>query len=111
MNNPQNWFVSRYITAHLKEVLDRDIKPTSYLRLLVMDGYIKRAYKPKHLIRSKNGQNEYIYRWSGKIYRDNIERILSKPESEITINEKAILASCLKAHYPNLPKEFRSMML
>ena len=59
-NNPHNWFSSRYISAHLKESMDRTIKPTSYLLRLIMKGHVIRAIKPKEFVTCQRGRREYI---------------------------------------------------
>lgn len=109
--SPGKWFSSRAITAHLQAELGRNIKPTSYLLRLVKSGHILRAYKPRHLIRSKNGQKEFIYKWSGRPYHDKIEAIRRKPYNDLAPTDRAIIMRCLSAHYPDLPGPYQRMML
>lgn len=109
--SPGKWFSSRAITAHLYAELGRNIKPTSYLLRLVKSGHVLRAYKPRHLINSKNGQKEFIYRWSGRPYRDKIEAIKRTPYDDLPPTDRAILMRCLSAHYPGLPGPYQRMML
>lgn len=109
--NPRKWFSSRAITAHLQTELSRNIKPTVYLLRLVKSGHVQRAYKPTHLIKSKNGQHEYIYRWSGRPYHDKIERIRNLPYDDMKPTDKAIIMRFLNAHYPGLPGWYQRMML
>ncbi|OFW88505.1 MAG: hypothetical protein A3B66_08545 [Alphaproteobacteria bacterium RIFCSPHIGHO2_02_FULL_46_13] len=109
--NSRKWFSSRAITVHLKVELGRDIKPTSSLLQLVKSGHIERAYKPRHLINSKNGKQEFIYRWSGKAYHDKIESLKKLLYEDMPPTDRAIIMSFLKAHYPNLPGWYRRMIL
>lgn len=107
----KKWYSSRAITAHLKAELGRDIKPTSSLLQLVKSGHIERAYKPPYLINSKNGKQEYIYRWSGRPYHDKIERLKKLPYENMPPTDRAIIMRFLKAHYPDLPGWYQRMML
>ena len=109
--SPGKWFSSRAITAHLQAEQGRNIKPTSYLLRLVKSGHILRAYKPRHLIRSKNGQKELIYKWSGRPYHDKIEAIRRTPYNDLAPTDRAIIMRCLSAHYPGLPGPYQRMML
>lgn len=109
--SPGKWFSSRLITAHLQAELDRNIKPTAYLLRLVKSGHVLRAYKPRHLILSKNGQQEFIYKWSGRPYHDKIERLKLLPYEEMSPTDRAIIMRCLSAHYPGLPGPYQRMML
>lgn len=107
----KKWYSSKTITVHLKVELGRDIKPTSSLLQLVKSGHIERTYKPRHLINSKNGKQEFIYRWSGRPYHDKIERLKKLPYEDMPPTDRAIIMSFLKVHYPNLPSWYRRMML
>lgn len=109
--NPKKWFSSRAITAHLHAELGRNIKPTSYLLRLVRSGHIERAYKPRHLINSKSGKQEFIYWWSGRSYHDKIEAIKRMPYDDMSPIDRAIIMRFLNAHYPNLPGSYQRMML
>lgn len=109
--NPEKWFSSRAITVHLQTELGRNIKPTCYLLRLVKSGHILRAYKPRHLTRSKIETQEFIYKWSGRPYRDEIQRIRRLPYDELSPTDKAKIMRCLSAHYPGLPAWYRLMML
>lgn len=109
--NRRKWFSSRAITAHLQAELGRKIKPTSYLLRLVRSGHIERAYKPRHLTNSKNGQQEFIYRWSGRPYHDKIETIRRMSYDALSPTDRAIIMRCLSAHYPGLPGPYQRMML
>ena len=109
--NSQKWFSSRAITAHLKAELGRDIKPTCDLIRLIKSGHILRAHKPRHLTRSKIGRPEFIYKWSGRPYRDEIQRIRQLPYDELCPTDKAKIMRCLSAYYPDLPTWYRRMML
>ncbi|MCB1552109.1 MAG: hypothetical protein KDJ26_08960 [Alphaproteobacteria bacterium] len=111
IENPRKWFSSRAITAHLQVDLGRDIKPTCDLLRLVKSSHVLRAYKPRYLTKSKTGNPEMIYKWSGKPYRDEIERISQLPYDDLLPTDKAKLMRCLSAHYPNLPLWYRRMML
>lgn len=107
----KKWHVSRTITAHLKIELGRNIKPTSSLLQLVKSGHVERAFKPRHLINSKNGKQEFIYRWTGKPYHDKIESLKNLPYEDMPPTDRAIIMSFLKAHYPNLPGWYRRIMM
>lgn len=107
----KKWYSSRAITVHLKAEIGRDIKPTSSLLQLVKSGHIERAYKPPHLINSKNGKREYIYRWSGKAYHDQIERLKKLPYDDLLPIYKAQVMRFLNAHYPDMPDWYLRMML
>lgn len=109
--HPQKWFTSRAITAHLREELGREIKPTCYLLLLVLSGHVLRAHKPRHLMKSKTGRTEYLYKWSGRPYVDKIQRLSQLPYDDLRPIDRAQLMRCLGAHYPNLPAWYRRMML
>lgn len=109
--NPQNWFSSRAVTVHLEADLGRNIKATCDLLRLVKSGHVLRAHKPGHLRKSKTGKPEMLYKWSGKPYRDEIERISQLPYDDLTPADKAKLMRCLSAHYPGLPAWYRRMML
>jgi hypothetical protein len=109
--SPGKWFSSHAITAHLHAELGRYIKPTCYLLLLVKSGHILRGHKPRHLIRSKNGQQEFIYRWSGRPYHDKIEAIKHTPYNDLPPTDKAIIMRFLSVHYPGLPGPYQRMML
>lgn len=109
--NPEKWFGSRAITAHLQAELGRKIKPTCYLLRLVRSGHILRAQKPAHLVKSKNGRRELVYKWSGMPYRDEIQRINQLPYDDLSPTDKAKIMRCLSAHYPGLPAWYRRMML
>ncbi len=111
IDNRKKWFSSRLITVHLQAELGRKIKPTSYLLRLVKSGHIERAYKPRHLTTSKNGQQEFIYRWSGRPYHDKIEAIRSVPYADMSSTDRAIIMRCLSAHYPGLPGSYQRMLL
>ncbi len=111
IDNRGKWFSSRAITAHLQAELGRNIKPTSYLLRLIKSGHVLRAYKPRQLIHSKNGQKEFIYKWSGRPYHDKIERLKLLPYEEMSPTDKAIIMRCLRAHYPGLPGQYQRMML
>jgi hypothetical protein len=108
---PGKWFSSGAITAHLKAELGRNIKPTAYLLRLVKSGHVLRAYKPRHLIRSKNRQQEFIYKWSGRAYHDKIEAIKDTPYDNLSPTDRAIIMHFLSAHYPGLPGSYQRMML
>lgn len=110
-DNPRKWFSSRAITAHLQADLGRDIKPTCDLLRLVKSGHVLRAHKPRHLTETKTGNPEMIYKWSGKPYRDEIERISQLPYDDLPPTDKAKLMRCLSAHYSDLPAWYRRMML
>ncbi len=107
----KKWYSSRAITEHLKIELGRNIKPTSYLLRLVKSGHVERAYKPRHLTSSKSGKQEFIYRWSGRPYRDKIEAIKHMPYDDLSPIDRAIIMRCLSAHYPGLPGPYQRMML
>ncbi len=107
----KKWYSSRAITEHLKTELGRNIKPTSYLLRLVKSGHVLRAHKPPHLIRSKNGQQEFVYKWSGRPYHDKIEAIKHTPYDDLPPTDRAIIMRCLSAHYPGLPGPYQRMML
>lgn len=109
--NPRKWFSSRAITAHLQTEMGRNIKPTCYLLRLVKSGHIERAYKPNHLINSKNGKPEFIYRWSGRTYHDQIERLKQVPYDDLLPIYKAQVMRFLNAHYPDLPSWYKRTML
>ncbi len=109
--NPKKWFSSRAITEHLQAQLGRSIKPTSYLLRLVRSGHVVRAHKPLHLICSKNGQQEFIYKWGGKPYHDKIEAIKHTPYGDLSPTDRAIIMRFLSAHYPGLPSSYQRMML
>lgn len=109
--NPRKWFSSSAITTHLHAELGRNIKPTAYLLRLVKSGHVLRAYKPRHLIRSKNGQQEFIYKWSGRPYQDKIEAIKHMPYDDLQPTDRAIIMRFLSAHYPGLPGPYQRMML
>jgi hypothetical protein len=111
IDNRGKWFCSRTITAHLHAELGRNIKPTAYLLRLVKSGHVLRAYKPRHLTRSKNGQQEFIYKWSGRPYQDKIEAIKRMPYDDLQPTDRAIIMRCLSAHYPGLPGSYQRMML
>ncbi len=111
IGNRGKWFSSRLITEHLNAELGRNIKPTAYLLRLIKSGQVQRAYKPAHLIKSKNGQHEYIYRWSGRPYHDKIERIKGLPYDDMKPTDKAIIMRFLNAHHPGLPGWYQRMML
>jgi hypothetical protein len=111
IDNRGKWFSSHLITAHLHEELGRNIKPTVYLLRLVKSGHIERAYKPLHIIRSRNGQQEFIYRWSGRPYRDKIEAIKRMSYDDMPPIDRAIIMRFLSAHSPGLPGPYRRMML
>jgi hypothetical protein len=110
-DNRGKWFSSRLIAAHLHTELGRNIKPTSYLLRLVKSGHIQRAQKPIHLIHSKNGQQEFIYRWSGRPYHDKIEAIKRMSYDDLSPTDRAIIMRFLSAHYPGLPGLYQRMML
>ncbi|PCI57110.1 MAG: hypothetical protein COB36_02235 [Alphaproteobacteria bacterium] len=78
---------------------------------LTLSGHVIRAYKPKHLIKSKNGRQEFIYKWSGRQYRDEIERIKGLCYDDMTPTDKAKLMRCLGAHYPDFPSWYQRMIL
>lgn len=109
--SPGKWFSSRLIAAHLQAELGRSIKPTSYLLRLVKSGHVERAYKPHHLIHSKNGRQEFIYKWSGRPYHDKIEAIKRMPYDDLPPTDRAIIMRFLSAHYPGLPSSYQRMML
>lgn len=109
--NPRKWFSSRAITAHLQTEMRRNIKPTCYLLRLVKSGHVQRAYKPAHLINSKNCQKEFIYRWSGRAYQDNIEYLKEFSYDDLLPVYKAQVMRFLNAHYPDLPCWYQRMML
>ena len=109
--SPGKWFSSRAITTHLQAELGRNIKPTAYLLRLVKSGHVLRAYKPRNLILSKNGKQEFLYKWSGRPYRDKIESLKQLPYEEMSPTDKAIIMRCLNAHYPGLPSSHQRMML
>lgn len=109
--SPGKWFGSRAITTHLYAELGRNIKPTSYLLRLVKSGHIVRAYKPHHLITSRYGKRELIYKWSGRAYCDKIESLKLLSYEEMSPTDRAIIMRCLSAHYPGLPGSYQRMML
>ena len=109
--NHRKWYSSRLITAYLQAELGRNVKPTCYLLRLVKSGHIERAHKPKHLINSKNGNKEFIYRWSGRTYQDKIEHLKQLQYESIPPTDRAILMGFLSAHYSNLPDWYQRMML
>lgn len=109
--NPGKWFSSRLIAEHLQAELGWNIKPTVHLLRLTRSGHIERAYKPAHLINSKNGQKEYIYRWSGRPYHDKIEAIKQLPYDNMKPTDRAIIMRFLSTHYSTLPGWYRRMML
>lgn len=111
INSRKKWYSSRAITEHLNAVFNRNIKPTSSLLRLVKSGHIERAYKPPHLINSRNGKREYIYRWSGRPYHDKIERLKKLPYQDMPPTDRAIIMRFLSAHYPGLPGWYQRMML
>lgn len=111
IDNRRKWFSSRLITTHLQAELGRNIKPTSYLLRLIRSGHIERAYKPRHLMNSKNGQREFIYRWNGTPYHDKIEALRRIPYSDMSPTDRALIMRCLGAHYPGLPGSYQRMML
>lgn len=109
--DPPKWFTSRAIKAHLQTELGRNIKPTCYLLRLVKSGHVLRAHKPRHLTKSKIGNPEMLYKWSGRPYRDEIERISHLPYDDLPPTDKAKIMRCLSAHYPGLPSWYRRIML
>lgn len=111
IDNRGKWFSSHLITAHLHVELGRNIKPTCYLLRLVKSGHVERACKPAHLVKSKNGQKEFIYRWSGRAYHDKIESLKQLPYDDLSPTDRAIIMRCLNAHYPGLPGSYQRMML
>ncbi len=111
VDNHRKWYSSQAITRHLNNRLGRNIKPTSSLLRLVKSGHIERAYKPPHLINSKNCQKEFIYRWSGKAYRDKIERLKQLSYEDMCPTDRAIIMRFLNAHYPDLPGWYQRIML
>lgn len=110
-DNPRKWFSSRAITTHLQEELGRNVKPTCYMLRLVISGHVLRAYKPRHLKKSKTDNPEMLYKWSGRPYMDEIERISKLPYDNLRSTDKAKLMRCLSAHYPDVPAWYRRMML
>ena len=111
INNRRKWYSSRLITEHLNAELGRNIKPTVYLLRLIKSGHVERAYKPRHLINSKNGKHEFIYRWTGRPYRDKVECLKRLSYENMPPTDKAIIMNFLKSHYPGLPDWYRRMML
>ncbi len=109
--SPGKWFSSHLITTHLHAELGRNIKPTAYLLRLVKSGHVERARKPAHLVKSKNGQQEFIYRWSGRAYHDKIESLKQLPYDDLPPTDRAIIMRFLSAHYPGLPGSYQRMML
>lgn len=110
-DNPRKWFSSQSITVHLKAKLGRDIKPTCYLLRLVKSGHVLRGHKPTYLTRSKIDNPEMLYKWSGRLYKDEIERISRLPYNDLPPTDKAKFMRCLIAHYPDLPVWYRRMIL
>ncbi len=108
--HPRKWIASRAITAHLQAELGRNIKPTCYLLRLVLSGHIMRAHKPWSLTKSKTGRPEYLYKWSGRPYRDKIHRLSQLPYDDLRPIDRAQLMRCLSAHYHDLPAWYRRMM-
>ncbi|MCC6598057.1 MAG: hypothetical protein IT559_04650 [Alphaproteobacteria bacterium] len=82
--NPHKWFSSRAIAAQLQAEMGRNIKPTCDLLRLVKSGHVLRAHKPRHLTKSKIGNPEMLYKWSGKPYKDEIERISQLPYDDLS---------------------------
>jgi hypothetical protein len=109
--NPGKWFSSRAISAHLRAELGRDVKPTCCLLRLAKSGHVLRAYKPTPLSSSTTGRHEMIYRWSGRPYRDEIQRISRLPYDDLPPIDRAKIMRYLSARYPGLPAWYRRAML
>jgi hypothetical protein len=83
---------------------------TCWMKVLIKNGFVERALKPRELIRGQYVQKEYLYRLTEKPFKAVPRGYRLAKKNKFVTQEQIDLGYDLWVKYKHLPKWFRNMM-
>ena len=99
--------IAKNENKHIDEIV---IELTTYILIMIKNGHVERAHKPKHIMVKRSNRPNYIYRLTSKPYVYQLRGTKIAAKNHQITQESIDLGWNLYLEYKQFPKWFRNMM-